>query len=478
MGQTTYIGTSPLASRIQTKPSRLWLDLPLILAVIALTIIGLLMVYSASWNYVIPRKGDPAYLLNRQLLWAILGIIAAFVISMFDYHHLRRLAVPIMLITLLLLLVVLWSSDDPETPARTLFGTSVQPSELAKLVIIIYLSVWLNSKGDQIASISFGLIPMMFILGITAGFILLQPDLSAAATIVLLGCVLFFVGGGEFRQIVLVVLVVLLLGALVVTASQYGQNRISYYINGLQDPLRAHDHIKRSLEAIVRGGIFGVGVGKSITKFTGLPFSWTDSIFAVIAEETGLLGAGIVIALYIVILWRGFGIARRAPDQLGYLLASGVILWITMEAMINIGAMVNLVPFAGNALPFISAGGSNLTTTLAGIGILLSVARQTAKSASKVGVLPVSTIKPEPRKYVRSRRAMPDSPDKETIASPATETDEYPLMVNSSLHIPERTVRRSRKKSSWRLLDALLNLRRRNRRRRISRADRAANSRS
>ncbi|MEJ5203214.1 MAG: putative peptidoglycan glycosyltransferase FtsW [Anaerolineales bacterium] len=476
MGQTTFVRTSPAVSKIRSKPSRLWLDIPLVLAVIALTIIGLLMVYSASWNYVIPRKGDPAYLLNRQLLWAIFGIVVALIISMIDYHHLARLAVPIMAITLLMLLVVLWSGGDSETPARTLFGTSVQPSEMAKLVIIIYLSVWLYSKRDQIASISFGLIPMMFILGITAGLILLQPDLSAAATIVVLGCLLFFICGGELRQIVLVVVVVVLLGALVVSVSQNGQNRISYYINGLQDPLRAHDHIKRSLEAVVRGGIFGVGIGKGITKFTGLPFSWTDSIFAVIAEETGLLGACVVIGLYILVLWRGFGIARKAPDQLGYLLASGVTIWITMEAMINIGAMVNLVPFAGNALPFISAGGSNLTMTLSGIGILLSIARQTAKGTSTAGVLPVSTVKSEPLRQVRASRARSHTLGGEPVTS-AVEENEYTWITNSTVQFTERTVRRSRKRQSWRFLDALFNLRRRNGRRRISRTDRPANTR-
>jgi cell division protein FtsW len=477
MGQTTYVRASPVAPQIRAKPNRLWLDVPLVLAVAALTIIGLLMVYSASWNYVIPKKGDPAYLLNRQLLWAIFGIAVALVISIIDYHYLTRLAVPIMAATLLILLIVLWSGGDSETPARTLFGTSVQPSEMAKLVIIIYLSVWLNSKRDQITNISFGLIPMMFILGITAGLILLQPDLSAAATIVILGCLLFFICGGEFRQIILIVLVVVLLGALVVSVSQNGQNRISYYINGLQDPLRAHDHIKRSLEAVVRGGIFGVGIGKGITKFTGLPFSWTDSIFAVITEETGLLGGCVVIALYLIVLWRGFGIARRAPDQLGYLLASGVTIWITMEAMINIGAMVNLVPFAGNALPLISAGGSNLTMTLSGVGILLSVARQTTKSTSAAGVLPVSTVKSEPRRQARTSKERFHTLSGERVTPTAEEEKEYTWVTNSTIQYPERTVRRSRKKQSWRFLDALLNLRRRNGRRRISRTDRSTNTR-
>ncbi len=136
------------------------------------------------------------------------------------------------------------------------------------------------------------------------------------------------------------------------------------------------------MEAVVRGGLFGVGIGKGTTKFTGLPVPWTDSIFAVIAEETGLIGAVLVIALYLVLLWRGLKIAQRAPDGLGFLLASGVTIWITLEALINIGVMVNIIPFAGNALPLMSAGGSSMTMTLAGIGILINVSRTNGRRSS------------------------------------------------------------------------------------------------
>ena len=216
---------------------------------------------------------------------------------------------------------------------------------------------------------------MMLILGITSSLIFLQPDLSATATIIMLGGLMFFLAGGDLRQIVLVVLVSLLLGYLAFSINGTGQERISSYLDGLESPENPSYHIQRSWEAMVRGGTLGVGIGKSTSKFTGLPVPWTDSIYAVIVEETGLLGAAFVVLLYLVILWRGLFIAQRAPDQLGSLLASGLTIWIVMEALINMGVMVNLLPFAGNALPLVSAGGSSMVTSLAAFGIVMSVAR-------------------------------------------------------------------------------------------------------
>ena len=297
-----------------------------------------------------------------------------------------------MALTFLAMFVVLWVSDNRYGATRTLFNGSVEPSELAKLAVIIYLSFWLFSKKDQLNNLFFGLIPMTFILGVTAGMILLQPDLSAAATVLMLGGLLFFLAGGEMKQIILTVAVALVLGYIIATISTTGHTRLTQYINGLQDPQNASYQVQRSLEAVVKGGLFGVGLGNSTTKFTGLPVPWTDSIFAIITEETGLAGAFVVLMLYIVFLWRGLSIARRAPDLLGKLLASGITFWIIIEAVINMGAMVNLVPFAGNALPLISAGGSNLTMTMAAIGVLMNVARQANEKQSSTEGRPFSAV--------------------------------------------------------------------------------------
>jgi len=166
----------------------------------------------------------------------------------------------------------------------------------------------------------------------------------------------------------------------VVQFSATGQDRVGSFLAGLQDPTHASYHVQRSFEAVIKGGIFGVGLGQADTKLTGLPFAPTDSIFAVVAEELGLFGSFLLVSLYAALIWRGLVIARRAPDMLGTLLASGITFWIGIEALINMAVMVGLMPFAGNALPFISAGGSNLVSTICGIGIMLNISRQSSES--------------------------------------------------------------------------------------------------
>jgi cell division protein FtsW len=160
----------------------------------------------------------------------------------------------------------------------------------------------------------------------------------------------------------------------------------------MQDPKMASYHLVRSFEAIVNGGVFGVGIGRANTKFTGLPVAPTDSIFSVIVEETGLIGASFIIILFIIFLWRGLTIAKRSPDLLGRLLASGITVWIFLEAFINMSVLVNLLPFAGNALPFISYGGSSLTMVLVGVGIIMSIARQTAIKTNQEEGRPLNAV--------------------------------------------------------------------------------------
>jgi cell division protein FtsW len=170
------------------------------------------------------------------------------------------------------------------------------------------------------------------------------------------------------------------MGWVIVQFSATGQDRVATFLAGLENPTHASYHVQRSLEAVIKGGVFGVGLGQADTKLTGLPFAPTDSIFAVVAEELGLFGTILLMSLYAALIWRGLVIARRAPDMLGTLLASGVTFWIGMEALINMAVMVGLMPFAGNALPFISAGGSNLVSTLAAVGIMLNISRQSGET--------------------------------------------------------------------------------------------------
>ena len=368
---------SPTARRGHTSTG----DLILIAAVFALCLFGLLMLYSASADFSLLTYKSATFMFNKQVIFMVSGILIAYLVSRIDYHRWLKFALPLMGLTIALLVAILLIKDVRNGAIRTIFGGSIQPSELAKLVTILYLSVWLYSKQDSLHDVQLGLVPLAVILGGIAGLIYLEPDLSATITVFLLGGLLFFLAGGELRQIILFCVVALVAGWLVVQLSSTGRSRMATYVAGLKDPLKSSDHVVWSLEAVYKGGWFGKGIGNATTKLIGLPFSATDSIFAVIVEELGLFGAVCLLSLYGILCWRGLVIASRAPDLLGSVMAAGLTFWIVIEALINMSMIIGLMPVAGNALPFVSAGGSNLISTLTAIGILLSISR---RSGTKV----------------------------------------------------------------------------------------------
>ncbi len=373
MGTGAFVAKESYAAA-RTAPARS-VDLPLLVTIIALVIFGAMMMFSASWDFSLSQYGSPMYMFDRQMLWLLLGAVIALGLAFFDYHHWHKLVVPAMLGTILLLIGVLLIHEVRFGATRAYFAGSVQPSELAKLVTIIYLSVWLYAKREFLHDIQLGLIPLGVILGTVGGLIYQQPDLSAAATVFLMGGLLFFLSGVDLKQIGILLAVAIVAAAFITRLSPTGNERVKEYILGLQNPTQASYHVRRSFEAIVNGSWFGVGIGQSQSKLTGLPVPPTDSIFAVIVEELGLFGSVALIGLYAMLVWRGLVIARRAPDMLGTLLASGLVIWIGLEALVNMAVMVGLLPFAGNALPFVSAGGSNLVASLAAIGILMNISR-------------------------------------------------------------------------------------------------------
>jgi cell division protein FtsW len=250
---------------------------------------------------------------------------------------------------------------------------------MAKAVIIIYLSFWLSNRKDSINDFQIALVPLILILGITFSLIMMQPDLSAALTVLLLGGILFFLAGGDWKIIIMVLVLALLVGIPLIYIYPTGRARINSYLTSFDNPLESSYHIQRTLEAVVKGGWFGVGIGQADTKFTGLPLAPTDSIFAVIAEETGIIGGFLMVLLYTIMIWRGFVIAKNASDQLGSLIAFGLTIWIGLEALMNMAVIVGLLPFTGNALPLISAGGSSMLVTLTSIGIIMNVSRMSMK---------------------------------------------------------------------------------------------------
>lgn len=376
MGEGTFVKSTDNLGLKKSRTLRLPTDVPLLLVVAILLVFGLLMVYSSSWDASLMIGKEPTYVFNRQVLFVLSGIALAVGLSFINYHFYERFLVPMMVGVIGLLMVVLIINDVRFNSSRAIFSGSLQPAELAKLAIIIYLSFWLYKRRENLTNVSIGLAPLSIILGLVGGLIFIQPDISAAATIVILGIMLFFLAGGDWKQILLVTIVGLLIGGLIVAATSTGKVRLEQYFDGLSNPVMGSYHIRRSYEAIIKGGFFGVGIGQADTKFTGLPLPHTDSIFAVIAEETGILGSMILIICYGVMMWRGLIIARRAPDQLGSLLAFGLTGWISIEALMNVAVIVGLFPFTGNALPLISAGGSSMLTTMVAIGIVMNVARR------------------------------------------------------------------------------------------------------
>ena len=364
---------SPKTSR--TKG--LMVDIPFILAIVCLLVFGLMMVYSTDLDASLRMNQEPGYIFQRQVIWIALGLAVAVFLSFFDYHNFEKLVVPFLIIVLVGLFAVLVRNEVQFNSSRALFRGSIQPGELAKVGVILYLSVWLSRRRqNELQDMKVGLIPLLLILVFVAILIFFQPDISAAITVLALGIMMFFLGGGNWKQITALLAIVASAGLIAINVYATGRARVSQYLSGLQDPTAGSYHIRRTFEAVIKGKFFGVGLGEANTKFTGLPLPHTDSIFAVLAEETGLFGSFILIGLYLVLIWRGYKIAQKAPDQLGSLMAFGLTTWIVIEALLNIAVIVGLFPFAGNTLPFISSGGSSIVTNLAAIGIIINIARQ------------------------------------------------------------------------------------------------------
>lgn len=355
----------------------LTIDIPFLLVVAALLVIGLLMLYSASWDVSWHASKDVNSFFIRQLLWLLIGGSVAVFLYFLDYHRWKEnhFAIIAILGTIGLLIAVLLIGKGS---ARSLFGgKSVQPSELAKLVIVIYLAVWLDAKGEMIKQVGFGLVPLAMIIGSVGGLIAIQTDVSAAVTVFFLGLLMFFMAGGSLTQIFALLVISGALGSGIVAyrKPEVYQRIVDFWVNIQDINTIGSEQIAKSFTAFINGGWFGVGLGRGVAKLVLLPVPHTDSIFAVVGEELGFVGSSLLVFLYVMLLWRGLRIAKMAPDGLGALLSAGLTFWIVFEAFVNISVIIGLMPVAGNPLPFMSLGGSNLVVTLAAVGIILGVAR-------------------------------------------------------------------------------------------------------
>ncbi len=359
----------------------------LLLAVTALTAIGIVMVYSASSVRSYFSNADPAAQGLEQIFWAALGLTGLLVASRVDFRHLRYLAIPTFVITLALLVTVLIPGIGSEINGSRRWIVvpgigSLQPAEFAKLAVILYLAHWLDRRGKEAGSLWNGLVP--FVLLVTPGFVLiaLEPDLGTAGVYAIAAGSVFFMAGANLLYIGVIGAAVLGSAWWMVSTTSYQLERVQTFLDPFRDPLGAGYNAVQSLFALALGGVTGLGLGESKQKYLYLPAPSTDFIFAIIGEEWGLVGTLTVVALFVVIAYQGYRIAITAPDTFSGLLACGITTWLVVQALINMMVVTALMPVTGIPLPFISAGGSALTINLVAVGILLSISRETSQTGS------------------------------------------------------------------------------------------------
>lgn len=355
-------------------------DRPLFFALLSLLGLGLIMIASAGVVYGRVRFGDDYYFLKEQLLGLGVGLAFLLILQQIDYRVWRRFVLPIFITALVLLVLVF----VPEF-GTTVYGAarwveigplSFQPSEVMKFAIILYLSAWLSGKGRAKTSDLFeGLVPFLALLSIVGFLIIKQPDTGTLGLIFLISLAIFFASGASIRHILGLFAGGLLILFILIQIAPYRMQRFLVFMNPEHDPMGFGYQMTQALLAIGSGGIVGAGLGQSRQKFNYLPEPVTDSIFAVLGEELGMIGAVVVVSLFLFVAWRGLRIAARAPDEFGRLLAVGIVSWIVFQAFINISAITGLIPLTGIPLPFISYGGTSLAVILAAMGILLNISK-------------------------------------------------------------------------------------------------------
>lgn len=359
------------------------IDYPLIITLASLLLIGLMMICSSSFDFGYTELGKrPTYFFGKQIIWTLLGTAALIVMMNIEYHIWRRFSIPIMAGTLFLLILVLFVGSKRLGAVSFLYEGSIQPSELCKLTIVIYIADWLSSKGEKIRMVTYGLIPFAILIGVVAGLIVMQPDFGTAIIIVITAVTMFFIAGADILQLAIGLAVGGTTFALLILRSGHALQRIKDYLGALRGTQFSY-HIQQNLLAILTGRIFGVGLGNGTHKLGILPLAHSDSIFAVLAEELGLIGCLLVIGLFAALAYRGVKIALEAPDDFGTVLAAGITCWLVFQALVNIAVTTNVLPFTGLPLPFISYGGSSLVVSMAGVGLLLSISKSAGENESE-----------------------------------------------------------------------------------------------
>lgn len=353
-------------------------DLVIMLMAIALTCFGVVMVYSASSVMAAKRFHDGFFFLKRQGLFALAGFAIMLSVMRVNYQLWRKLAVPILLGCLVLLVLVLipgigGSAGGASRWIRLPGGFNLQPSELSKLALIIYMAYSLDRKQDKIKQLGAGFVSYMLILLVMLGFLLKQPDMGSALTLAAVAMIMLFAAGTRLVYIISIFLMSLPFLYFLVMNVAYRKRRILAFLDPWQDPQNSGFQIIQSWLALGTGGVFGQGLGEGKQKLFYLPEAHTDFILSVVGEELGFLGVVVIIGMFFLLVQRAMRVAVAAPDAFGRFLALGIAVLFGIEATVNMGVVTGLLPTKGLALPFISYGGSSLIISLFAVGILLNI---------------------------------------------------------------------------------------------------------
>ncbi|MBI3289935.1 putative lipid II flippase FtsW [Candidatus Microgenomates bacterium] len=357
---------------VSLRQQQVGVDHVLFILPIVLTMLGLLAVADASAVQAQNLVGDKFFFARQQLMWAGVGILGFLVATKIPSRLWEKVAIPFFIFNVLLLIIVLLPGIGHKALGAQrwidIAGFNFQPGELIKLSMILFISKYLTKYQN--------ILPLLFIIAAVCGILIVQPDLGTGVIVGAVSFAMLFIAGAPITFFFVIAPVIIGALFLLISLSEYRRVRFMSFVNGVFDPLAGSYHVKQTILAIASGGLFGVGLGQSRQKFLFLPEAATDSIFAVIAEEVGLFGSIILVALFAVLVARIFQISNLVENEFGKLVVAGVGVWVGVQTFINLGAMTALIPLTGVPLPLFSYGGSSLIVTLTALGVAASISRE------------------------------------------------------------------------------------------------------
>ena len=358
-------------------------DKALVIIIFVILVLGLICLSSVSSVAGFTRFNDPYYYFKKQILGVVIGISAFLFFAKVNYHIWKKYAFGFLIFSIVLLLLVfipgIAATYGTSRSWINIFGYSLQPSELVKLSFLLYLAAWLEARKEDLHDNYNGIGTFMAVFGVIAILMLLQPDIGTLSIVTATSLIVYFVGGGSAKHIGGIIIVGLLALAIIIPRNEYQLDRIKCVLDPSFSVSDKCYQINQSLIAVGSGGFFGRGLGESRQKFMYLPEVTGDSIFAIISEETGMLFGSFLILCFAFLFYRGYKIAKKAPDDFGKLLAIGIVSWICVQAFINIGGITNVIPMTGVPLPLISSGGSAILAVLSALGILVNISKHSKR---------------------------------------------------------------------------------------------------